>query len=572
MDISILRGLAKAYKKSGGSNKPLLEIAEEGYRDDSASNMDSDFLSASDLETLLDLAQKNPDLRDSKWKRRMLRTLKAVLHLKTGAGKRITSLEVMTEALREHLQPLPNHWLFMEGEIDKQLLPWFVQDLEYHPAQQSRDGYRPAFISVQLRAKCRGKGTEKTLHFRREDLGDNGCRPPELLSRRGLLEETDELRENYQEELDLYYKLIRMKGDQFWAVGRGRLGINDEDSNSNRWWREGKSLNFERDGGPSRVIMDDEVEFGDKHGNNESVYCDTSFWQRGKDILEKEENQDTAAPIPAPIHPIMAVFSLLNHEFAEVHVSNLSIYEYQPELADKLVLPPDTRGLIDVLIGTTTKNSEDLVRGKKGGAVILCSGSPGTGKTLTAEVYAEVAGRPLYTVQCSQLGVDPEELEKSLGRVLRRSVRWNAITLIDEADVYIHERGTNVQQNAIVGVFLRLLEYYSGVLFLTTNRETVVDDAIRSRCMAHVRYGVPKNREDKVRLWTILSTQYKVPLSPNCINRLIELFPQVSGRTIKQFCRLAQAMSETRNVDPDLFLWLSKFQDVETPDEALAAH
>ena len=96
--------------------------------------------------------------------------------------------------------------------------------------------------------------------------------------------------------------------------------------------------------------------------------------------------------------------------------------------------------------------------------------------------------RPLYSVQCSQLGLEPADLERELLKIFTRAARWNAILLLDEADVYIHRRGSDIQQNAIVGVFLRVLEYYSGVMFLTTNRAELVDDAIASRCLARIDY------------------------------------------------------------------------------------
>ena len=38
--------------------------------------------------------------------------------------------------------------------------------------------------------------------------------------------------------------------------------------------------------------------------------------------------------------------------------------------------------------------------------------------------------------------------------------------------------------NAVVGVFLRVLEYFNGLLFLTTNRIDDIDEAIVSRCIA----------------------------------------------------------------------------------------
>ena len=73
--------------------------------------------------------------------------------------------------------------------------------------------------------------------------------------------------------------------------------------------------------------------------------------------------------------------------------------------------------------------------------------------------FREASKKALYVVQCSQLGISAEQLEEKLSGVLERASRWGIILLIDEADVYIHERGNDLEQNAIVGVFLRLLEY-----------------------------------------------------------------------------------------------------------------
>jgi hypothetical protein len=44
-------------------------------------------------------------------------------------------------------------------------------------------------------------------------------------------------------------------------------------------------------------------------------------------------------------------------------------------------------------------------------------------------------------------------------------------------------------------VFLRMLEYYNGVLFLTTNRVGVLDEAIKSRVHLHLRYNQLDRRQ-----------------------------------------------------------------------------
>lgn len=136
-----------------------------------------------------------------------------------------------------------------------------------------------------------------------------------------------------------------------------------------------------------------------------------------------------------------------------------------------------------------------------------------------------------------QLGVDVSKLEEVLTTILKRAQRWGAVLLIDEADVYIRERGTDMTQNAVVATFLRTLEYFNGLLFLTTNRQKDVDDAILSRCIAVIRYGAP-NKENATKIWKVLSSQYNVPLSDDLIAQLTAKYPFASGRDIKELLKL----------------------------------
>jgi hypothetical protein len=66
---------------------------------------------------------------------------------------------------------------------------------------------------------------------------------------------------------------------------------------------------------------------------------------------------------------------------------------------------------------------------------------------------------------------------------------WDCIVLLDESDVFLAERNmTDLKRNALVSVFLRVLEYYTGILFLTTNREGTFDEAFRSRIQVALFY------------------------------------------------------------------------------------
>ncbi|KAI4915266.1 hypothetical protein J4E85_010390 [Alternaria conjuncta] len=140
--------------------------------------------------------------------------------------------------------------------------------------------------------------------------------------------------------------------------------------------------------------------------------------------------------------------------------------------------------------------SQDLIRGKGRGIVILLHGEPGVGKTATAEAVAQKYEKPLFPITCGDLGFTPEGVEKSLKEFFRLAHLWDCVLLLDEAEVFISQRDRNdLQRNALVSVFLRMLEYYNGVLFLTTNRVGVLDEAIKSRVHLHLRYNQLDKRQ-----------------------------------------------------------------------------
>jgi SpoVK/Ycf46/Vps4 family AAA+-type ATPase len=134
--------------------------------------------------------------------------------------------------------------------------------------------------------------------------------------------------------------------------------------------------------------------------------------------------------------------------------------------------------------------------------------------------------------------LDAEEVEKNLGVALNRANRWNAILLLDEADVYIRKRQDDLNQNAIVGAFLRVLEYASCILFMTTNRADIVDDAIASRCIAKLHYDIPTTA-DQEKIWKILTGINQIKMADSEIPKVVKRFPKLSGRDVKNLLKLA---------------------------------
>jgi len=85
--------------------------------------------------------------------------------------------------------------------------------------------------------------------------------------------------------------------------------------------------------------------------------------------------------------------------------------------------------------------------------------------------------------------VSSGDLEEQLSRVFQLASHWNAILLLDEADVFVEQRAMHdIYRNEVVCTFLRTLEYYEGIMFLTTNRVQTFDDAITSRIHLMMKY------------------------------------------------------------------------------------
>lgn len=537
----------KALTKAGCKSEELSEAEDEIYR---GMEVESREIVPGDFAIIKRIIQKEEFAANIE-NRRILKKLQALEDLKNSpSGKKSATLKILDlipEAIRDMIGETPHKWLFSNDPIYGAMMPYFLSDATYHPAERSSSGYTPAKVVIELKAICRGEEVQKNITLSKSHLKGTLA---EILARHEAIPETVALVAEHEADLKYYGEHHAKTGEQYLATGRARP------TGDGIWSRN--IVNLEREGRPTKVVMDDFEEMGQEPGSTE-----TDFWAKAKSKGRNREDDEEVFPLP--VHPVVSVFSLESHEYVDAHITSLKPYEYNPGIVEKLVLPDDHKMLIGTLTKSSAEKFEDIVRGKASGVIILCSGKPGTGKTLTAEVYSEVIGRPLYAVQCAQLGTDEEELEKELAEVLERAARWKAPLLIDEADVYIYERGESIRQNAIVGVFLRLLEYFRGIMFMTTNRSTVVDDAILSRVTAHVRYTPPTKDEQIRKLWSVYVTQFgAVNLD---IEAAIKAFPGIGGRSIRQLLRLSVMTHPQKEISVKTLQWAANFYDFpELPD------
>ncbi|MCJ1252166.1 hypothetical protein MMC30_009405 [Trapelia coarctata] len=156
----------------------------------------------------------------------------------------------------------------------------------------------------------------------------------------------------------------------------------------------------------------------------------------------------------------------------------------------------------------------DVVKDKGKGLVLLLHGPPGVGKTLTAETIAEATGKPLLIVSVAEIGLDASKAERNLDQMFDLAGKWEAVLLVDEADVFLEARlrGSEPSRNALVSVLLRVLEYYHGIMILTTNRINSLDVAVQSRIHLAIRYE-DLTKDQKMKIFTMFLDQ----LEPECI-------------------------------------------------------
>lgn len=485
--------------------------------------------------------------------------------LETKGDTKIVKLERLPAAMKLFLKVAPKHWIYQKAENTDDWQPYFVDAIDYTPAQWERKvKVREEYVTMRLCCEEFGKYRKYSQTIQNENAIRNT--PEVILAKLGYKIETPELLESYQQMMKKYSDLHSQIGLQCEAVGV--MDVKEKKRSSDWWSRSSSTIVMQRDGVPARVVIDvlNESEDEDEHASRQdykSRPC-VSFWEREPVDHEGSEDDDdydikpgdedpvedqyskTVLDFEIPILPSVVLFDLKRHQRVEGRIEQITPYKYRDDMMDKLILPEDHRDLVGMMIQNKA-GFQDIIGNKGNGAIVLCAGGPGTGKTLTAEVYSEGMQRPLYSVQCSQIGLKPDDIEEELLKIFARAKRWNAILLLDEADVYIMKRGNDLVQNAIVGVFLRILEYYQGLLFMTTNRGEDVDDAIASRCLARIGYETP-SVDDQKKIWRTLANTSGMEISDDAIDTVANQFRELSGRDVKNLLKLAGMVASAKGV------------------------
>jgi hypothetical protein len=508
-------------------------------------------LAGPEVDLLLDLyGRAGPKMQTQQ---AQLATLQRVFDEK-GTRFEADDLETVLTAIARYLiTDAIRGWLFTIN-IGGRPLPYVVARIDYTPPNNDETGK----IFVELKANAKGDLSSVQVRIAAADIV--GKTVAEIFAAKGFLRETPELIEAYDSVAERYFAWRGRYGAQFSGTGLGFFADDPTSTHRNTDWARKDVIILSSAGGAARMVNDEGIlanrsltleVTGDIFGSYLRKAAKSNKYDAEEEIAEQQAAIQKGLFKQIPVHPMILMFHLDLHHYLWVHAEDMTPYVYQPDLKQKLVLPEEQTDLIDILTAEMDVLMDDIVAGKSGGTTVLCAGPPGVGKTLTAEVYAEIVKRPLYRVHSGQLGLNVASMETALKDALMRAQRWGAVMLIDEADVYIKRRQDDITMNAVVGVFLRVLEYFNGLLFLTTNRIDDIDEAIVSRCIALIRFYSP-DAAARLRIWQVMTEQFGLTVEPAVVAQLVDIFPQASGRDIKGLAKLVAKYCRHRDISPDL--------------------
>ncbi|KAI0450704.1 P-loop containing nucleoside triphosphate hydrolase protein [Xylaria acuta] len=219
----------------------------------------------------------------------------------------------------------------------------------------------------------------------------------------------------------------------------------------------------------------------------------------GSELRELSEHQLLLIP------PRAWAFALKTKQRLLIQADYMTEVAQSIESLENLVLDKVAMQTIRAL--ATRQNSKrevwaaDFVDRKGAGQIMLLHGPPGVGKTYTVEAIAEFLHRPLLALTVADIGTQETRVESELFKWFSLAEAWNAVLLVDEADIFLERRhNRDLARNGLVSAFLRRMEYFKGLLFLTTNRVGQIDDAFISRVHAAVGYR-SFTPQDRVKVW-----------------------------------------------------------------------
>lgn len=211
---------------------------------------------------------------------------------------------------------------------------------------------------------------------------------------------------------------------------------------------------------------------------------------------------------------------------------------------EDLILPDDQIERLRELVGMVQGRAQvldewGLLRklAPSYGVTALFAGSPGTGKTMAAEVIAKALDLDVFKIDLSgMVSKYIGETEKNLEKVFSEAENTSAILFFDEADAIFgkrsevkdaHDRYANIETSYL----LQRMEAYDGVTILSTNLRANLDEAFTRRMNTIVDFPFP-DEEQRLRIWRTLFPK-QVPSADDIDLPLLARRFKIAGGSIR---------------------------------------
>ncbi|MBK6878803.1 MAG: ATP-binding protein [Ignavibacteria bacterium] len=230
---------------------------------------------------------------------------------------------------------------------------------------------------------------------------------------------------------------------------------------------------------------------------------------------------------------------------------------------DDLVLPDYTRKGIEDFIFEATERVQFWEQPNAmrlfpyGRSLIgLFTGSPGTGKTMAAQVIAGALQLDLFRIDLSNVvSKYIGESSKNIERILARAKNMNVVLLFDEADSLFgkrtdikdaHDRYANTDTNYL----LQAIESYPGIVILSSNKKSNIDSGFTRR----LRYVLEFSKPDATQRLLIWKKILGEMTDDNTLTKLeaelvkLSTLMEITGAQIKQAVLSALFMARREEV------------------------